>query len=120
MVNVHVFEAASFRHRGICIEGTTSFENVAELIDFLPKAGMNIYFFQQKVPRYYLDYWYSHRYNPYLEAEPFTKKDAAMMDNTIIEEMALRGLDNQRWGHGWTCFPFGISNKGWYEQEAFP
>ena len=38
---VQVSEAASSRHRGFCIEGAVSFENVLELIDWLPKGGFN-------------------------------------------------------------------------------
>ncbi len=107
-VNVSLREAASFRHRGICIEGTASFENIAELIDFLPKAGMNVYFFQQRVPRSYLTYWYGHLFNDLMKPEPLTANDVDLMNNVIEEEMALRGLDNQRWGHGWTCLPYGL------------
>lgn len=101
-------EAASFRHRGICLEGVTSFENISELIEFLPKVGMNSYFFQHRIPQSYMEYWYHHMFNPLYQPEPLTKDDIIMMNNVIEEEMALRGLVDQRCGHGWTCYPYGL------------
>ena len=43
-------KTASFYHRGVCIEGADSFENVREFIDWLPKVGFNSFFLQFKVP----------------------------------------------------------------------
>lgn len=109
-VCVSLQENASLRYRGICIEGVASFENIYELIDFLPKIGMNAYFFQQLKPRSYLNYWYSHQFNPNFEEESLSKEDVDMMNDVIEEEMALRGMDNQRVGHGWTCYPYGLDS----------
>ena len=38
---VYVREAASYRHRGVCIEGADSYDNIRDMIDFLPKVGLN-------------------------------------------------------------------------------
>ncbi len=105
---VSVRENASLRYRGICIEGIASFENIYELVDFLPKVGMNAYFIQQVKPKHYMNYWYSHQFNPNLAPEPLTQTDVDQMYTAVEEEMALRGLDDQRVGHGWTCFPYGV------------
>lgn len=41
---------ASLRHRGVCIEGADSLENVLDFIDWLPKLGFNSFFLQFKEP----------------------------------------------------------------------
>lgn len=37
-------EIPSFRHRGVCIEGADSLENILDFIDWLPKVGFNTFF----------------------------------------------------------------------------
>lgn len=120
-VCVYLQENASLRYRGICIEGISSFENIYDIIDFLPKAGMNTYFFQHLKPKHYLNYWYSHEFNPKLEKEPLTESDVDRMNAVFEEELALRGLDDQRVGHGWTCFPYGVDPmKEIYDMNELP
>ena len=41
---------ASLRHRGACIEGACSVENVLDFIDWSPKIGFNSFFPQFKYP----------------------------------------------------------------------
>ena len=43
---IHVREKADYRHRGVCMEGAISYEHAANMVDFLPKIGMNAYFMQ--------------------------------------------------------------------------
>ena len=62
---------ASLRHRGICIEGAVSIENVLDMIDWLPKNGFNSYFVQFREGYNFFDRWYSHLGNTCLQAEPF-------------------------------------------------
>lgn len=50
-ITVNVTETASYRHRGVCMEGAVSEENVFDMIDFLPKVGMNSYYVQFRLPR---------------------------------------------------------------------
>ena len=38
-LSVTLDEAPSYRHRGICIEGAVSYENVAEMIDWAAEGG---------------------------------------------------------------------------------
>ena len=49
-LTIHLREKASYRHRGVCIEGADSYENIEEMIDFLPKVGLNEYYVQFMVP----------------------------------------------------------------------
>lgn len=41
-----VDEKPSYRHRGVMIEGSVSFEHVINTINWLPKVGMNIFYSQ--------------------------------------------------------------------------
>lgn len=112
-VDVSVCEAASYRHRGICIEGAVSTQHVLSNIEWMPKVGMNAFFNQFLVPLTFYDRWYSHKNNPVYEAEKFTLKDAEGIMNASIEELKKRGLMYHAVGHGWTCEPFGIEGKSW-------
>jgi hypothetical protein len=108
-----VRETPSYRHRGICIEGAVSYENVADMIDWAPKVGMNAYFFQFRESYTFFERWYTHRGNPTLEAELFTVERARAYVRRAEEEIAKRGLLYHAVGHGWTCEPLGIPGLSW-------
>lgn len=93
---------ASFRHRGVCIEGADSVENVLDFIDWLPKVGYNSFFLQFKVPYIFLSRWYHHDRNPLAEPEPFTMEDARHAMALFEEAILKRGLLLHKVGHGWT------------------
>lgn len=116
-VDVSVFEAASYRHRAICIEGAVSEDHVVDTIDWMPKVGMNGYFNQFRVPFEFYDRWYSHKRNPLYEKENFTLKDAEGIMFQTIDEMKKRGMLYHAAGHGWTCDPFGIEGSGWVAKD---
>lgn len=116
-LSVFVCEAASYRHRGICIEGTCAYETVAEFIDWLPKLGMNSYFIQGIRPKVFFDFWYGHGHNPHLEKEPLTLEDVELMIRSLEREMERRGLINQRGGHGWSSEAYGIFDGGWAKKD---
>lgn len=110
-VNIH--EAADRRHRVMCIEGAVSIENVLDMIEWLPKVGMNGYYIQFDDAFIFFDRWYGHRKNPYKQPETFTEEKAVEYVKIMTREIKKRGLLLQRMGHGWTCEPFGIKNNGW-------
>jgi len=110
---VTLHETPSYRHRGICIEGASSIENVNDLIDWAPKVGLNSYFLQFRESFTFFDRWYSHRYNPRMAAEPFDVESARRLAARVEAEVARRGLIYHAVGHGWTCEPFGIPGLGW-------
>lgn len=112
-ISVSVREAASYRHRGICIEGAVSYENVADMIDWAPKVGMNAYFFQFRESYTFFERWYTHRGNPTIEAEPFTVERAREYVRRAENEIVRRGLLYHAVGHGWTCEPLGIPGLSW-------
>ena len=111
-------DQASYRHRGICIEGAISAENALDTIDWLPKLGFNAYFIQFRDAFTFFDRWYQHMGNPTLEKESFTSEDAAELTMKMRAAIKLRGLDLHMVGHGWTCEPFGIPGPGWYQHEG--
>ena len=108
VLSVSLFETASYRHRGICIEGSVSYSHVLAAIDWLPKAAMNCYFFQFRVPYTFFDRYYSKN------GIKCDQNDVKGMYLCYIEEMQKRGVVYHAVGHSWTCEPFGISGSGWY------
>ncbi len=119
--SVCVAEAASSRHRGICIEGSVSYENLKDTIDWMPKVGFNSYFTQFRESFTFFDRWYSHENNPAMLPEKFTVEDARRFLDMATDEMKLRGLIYHAVGHGWTCEPIGVPGLGWEKMtEAIP
>ena len=52
-------QKARYRHRGVCIEGADTPENILEFIDWLPKLGYNSFFLQFELPYAFLNLWSS-------------------------------------------------------------
>ena len=104
---------ASFRHRGVCIEGADSLENVLDFIDWLPKAGFNSFFLQFKVPYTFFARWYHHERNPLRQPEPYTLADAARDAARAERELHRRGLLLHKGGHGWTGEVLGYETVAW-------
>ena len=113
---------ASFRHRGVCIEGANSVENVLDFIDWLPKVGYNSFFLQFQVPYVFLSRWYHHDLNPFAEAEDYTMDDARAAMKRFEEAMKLRSLLLHKVGHGWTGEVLGSTTVGSWNavEEAVP
>jgi hypothetical protein len=106
-------EQPGYRHRGICIEGAVSLENVLEVIEWSPKVGLSAYFHQFREGHTFFDRWYSHRGNPYRQPEPSTVEQARDYTRKIEQELARRGMIYHAVGHGWTCEAYGIPGLGW-------
>ncbi len=118
---VYLVETASYRHRAVCIEGAVSYEHVADMIDWLPKVGMNGYYIQFAKPYQFFRRWYSHPGNPNMEEEPITDLELDGMHDQLRADIAKRGLLHHAVGHSWTCEPFGVPGNGWnIEKDAPP
>lgn len=109
---------AAFRHRGVCIEGADSRENVLDFIDWLPKAGYNSFFLQFKTPYAFLKRWYRHENNPLREPEAYTERDAERDMAVFEEETKRRGLLLHKAGHGWTGEALGYVSLSWDADPA--
>ena len=104
---------ASFRHRGVCIEGADSLENILDFIDWLPKAGYNSFFLQFKLPYAFLARWYHHEGNPLRTPENYTISDAARDMERLEAAVKKRGLLLHQVGHGWTGEVLGYEAVSW-------
>ncbi len=104
---------ASFYHRGVCIEGADSRENVLDFIGWLPKAGYNSFFLQFKSPYIFYARWYEHRGNPRREEEPFTRGNVLTWMEEAEGEIKRRGLLLHKVGHGWTGETLGYEAQSW-------
>ncbi len=106
-------ETASFRHRGVCIEGADSRENILNFIDWLPKAGYNSFFLQFKSPRAFLARWYEHQRNPLRKPEPLTDADIRRYAEEFRQAVKERDLMLHGAGHGWTGEVLGYDAQSW-------
>lgn len=106
-------KTASLYHRGVCIEGSSSRENVLAFIDWLPKVGYNSFFLQFTVPYTFLARWYHHENNPYVKPEIYTMDDAIKDMKLFETEIAKRGLLLHKVGHGWTGAALGYETVSW-------
>lgn len=106
---------APLRHRGVCLEGACSLDNILQFIDWMPKVGFNCFFVQFQLPYTFLDRWYSHEDNPQIPKEDFSLTQAVLCDKQITQALAERSLLHHRVGHGWTCEVAGYPSCGWME-----
>ena len=116
-IHVKIAEKASYRHRGICIEGAVSKENVIEMIDWAPKVGFNSYYIQFREGYTFYDRWYSHKGNYLKELESFSVEKAKEYVRHAENEIRKRGMVYHAVGHGWTCEPLGIPALGWNKDK---
>ena len=117
-LTVKVDEKASYRHRSMCIEGTVCYDHVYNMIEWLPKVGMNGYFMQFHTPSAFFKRFHNTMNNPYLPTPSLTDEDIDHIWARLEEEIIRRGLDYHATGHGWTCEPFGIHTTSWEKYEG--
>ena len=118
-INVSVCETASQRHRGVCIEGQTSYEHVRDMIEWLPKIGMNSYFVQFLSPTGFFKRWYNDQADcAEIPVDDVDDDDIAHVLLRLEEEMGKRGLNYHAVGHGWTCEAFGVRGTEWKRNDV--
>lgn len=118
--SIDLFSEASFGHRGVCIEGAVSVEHVQNMVDWIPKIGMNSYMTQFRQSHTFFDRWYSHQQNNSVEKEYITIAQADEYISKIVKDIKSRGMIYHAVGHGWTCEPFGYSGLGWDQVDYEP
>lgn len=114
---VELQDIAKLRHRGQCIEGSVSYENMLQSIDWSAKVGMNAYYLEFIVPLEFFDRWYGHRTNPLKCAQPRSLEEVKAYTHMLEHEIRKRGIMYHAVGHGWTLQPFGINALGWYKEK---
>jgi Domain of unknown function (DUF4838) len=105
---VEIVEVPSYRHRCVCIEGSVGPDHVVEMIDWLPKVGMNAYYVQFREGFTFFDRWQKET-----GGEPLTLDQARANVAIAAHEIKRRDLLFHAVGHGWTCDPFGMPGLGW-------
>jgi hypothetical protein len=115
---VQIRERASRRHRGICIEGAVSLENVLDMVDWAPKLGFNSYFTQFRESHAFFERWYDHLDNPLCKPAGQTREQSRTFLTRIRTEIHRRDLIYHAVGHGWTCEPLGIPSTGWHTSNV--
>ncbi|MDY3286619.1 MAG: DUF4838 domain-containing protein [Eubacteriales bacterium] len=110
---VRLRETPSYRHRAVCIEGAVNYDHVMDMIDWMPKLGMNGYFNQFNNPFTFYDRWYSHQDNALYESAPLSAAEIRGIRDQSVAELKKRGMLYHAAGHGWTCDPFGIPGETW-------
>lgn len=111
-LNISVDEAASYRHRSICIEGSDAYEHIEAVINWLPKVGLNGYYVQFKTPHTFFNNWTEKQ-----TGERLTRERVDAIYRKVREDVKKRGLSLHAVGHGWTCEPLGLDGSGWYEAD---
>ena len=102
----------SMRCRGFAAEGSVYQDSVLNMLDFLPKVGMNTFMIEFRLPRSYYSIYYMHLRNlKHLPSEPISETQVIQWKRQTETEMAKRGLLFHDVGHGWTIDPFGIDSK---------
>ena len=115
---VIVHELPSYRHRCVCIEGAVGWEHVRDMIEWLPRIGMNGYFVQFREGYEFFRRWYRHELNPQMKPCTFSVGHARRIVDGIRRETQRRGMILHMVGHGWTCEPFGIPGTGWVQNAG--
>ena len=110
---IDLHETPTYRHRNVCIEGACSFEHVRDLIDWMPKVGMNSYFIQFLAGMEFFQRWHEHRLNPRRQGRTLTLAEGDRLRARVVAELTKRGLMLHNMGHGWTGAPLGIAATGW-------
>ncbi len=114
---VYVSEKASYRHRGVCIEGASSYEHIADIIDWLPKISMNGYYIQFIKPYGFFQIWYNHKGNPYMKPEEKSSEELDKIVNSLEDEIQQRGLIYYRVGHTWNSESIGMETTYWNKAD---
>lgn len=109
-----VTEYASYRYRGVCIEGGVSIEHATAMVDYMTKKRFNTYFIQFQNGYMFWSRWYDrHNDKPELPQEQAEAYAAQLTD-----EIKKRGLALQKVGHSWTCECLGVPGLGWIKEET--
>ncbi len=116
-----VDETADCRHRGIVIEGANAIEQVLDMVDWMPKVGMNAYMLQFRVSAYFWRRYYERADLPSIrDPHLLSIEECAALDARVAAAVRQRGLLLHRVGHGWTCSTVGFPEVAGWETAPEP
>ncbi|MBQ6876577.1 MAG: DUF4838 domain-containing protein, partial [Lachnospiraceae bacterium] len=108
---VHYRHKPSCRYRGQCNEGAEFQQNMIDVIEFMPKIGMNVFMIEFFIPMSYYRSYYNHESNKENRpAEPVSDMTVLQWKRQCETEIAKRGLQFHDIGHGFACNPFGLDH----------
>lgn len=110
--NAEITFTSKYRHRGICSEGAISEENLIDMIEWLPKMGMNTVFLQFTDGHLFFEKWYKHFGSSVLKSEKYSVRESRRHYENVVKEIKRRGLCFHAVGHGWTTEPLGYITYG--------
>lgn len=109
----------SCRYRGFANATAASQQTNMDIIDFLPKIGMNTFMFEFRIPTFYTDSYYNHlRNEKNRPAEPVSPRTILGWKRSCESEIDRRGLLFHDVGHGFCIDAFGIDSCfAWYKTD---
>ena len=108
-------EAASYRHRGICIEGSPRLDHVLDQLRWMAKKKMNTYQLQFRHAGVFWRRGYGET-----DGHALTEDDCYALDERVIQLCNELGMIVHRVGHGWTAFTLGLPGFCWERNDLRP
>lgn len=102
---------ADYAFRGQCIEGSVSYENIKDTVEWLPKINMNLFMMEQIVPYNYMSRWYLHEGSTVKKPENVSFEEIGEYVIKLEKFIKKCGLQLHALGHGYLLEPYGIHYK---------